>query len=52
MNLKDDTGSQIIVYGGKFYKFDPANNASENPAQSFVAEGKTSTANGDWYIVK
>lgn len=39
INLKDNTGSTAIVYGGKFHGFDPANNKSENPAVNFVAEG-------------
>jgi hypothetical protein len=41
LNIKDkdrDTSS-IIVYGGKFYNFNPANNLSEGPNTSFVAEG-------------
>ena len=53
LNLKDNTGSQITVYGGKFHNFDPANNASENPAQSFVAEGYISveTSEGVWEVL-
>lgn len=42
LNLKDNTGSSIVVYGGKFYGFDPANNKSENPAVNFCAEGYSS----------
>lgn len=41
LNIKDkdrDTSS-IIVYGGKFYNFNPANNVSEGPGTNFVAEG-------------
>ena len=52
LNLKDNSGSQIIVYGGRFYKFDPSNNQSENPKENFVAEGKTVTTDGDWYVVE
>ena len=54
LNLHDASKStaSITVHGGSFYKFDPANNKSENPAVSFVAEGKTSTKEGDWYVVK
>lgn len=41
LNIKDvDRGiSQIKVYGGKFYGFNPANNLSEGPNTNFVAEG-------------
>ena len=54
LNLRDanNTTASIVVNGGEFYKFDPANNSAEGVGTNFVAEGKTSTANGDWYIVK
>ena len=52
LNCKDNSGSSFVVKGGKYYKFDPANNASENPAVNFVAEGYESVKEGDWYIVK
>lgn len=53
LNLKGDgTGSSITCYGGRYFKFDPANNKSENPAVSFVAEGYQSVQEGDWYVVK
>lgn len=41
LNIKDkDRGiSEIKVYGGKFYNFNPANNLSEGPNTNFVAEG-------------
>ncbi len=51
LNLRDNSGAKITVYGGKFYKFDPANNKSENPAISFVAPGYSSVAEGDYYVV-
>ena len=41
LNIKDkdrDTSS-IVVYGGKFYNFNPADNKSEGPNTNFVAEG-------------
>lgn len=41
LNIKDkdrDTSS-IVVYGGKFYNFNPADNKSEGPGTNFVAEG-------------
>lgn len=37
-NYKNGT-AQIIVTGGKFYDFDPANNTAEGENTSFVAEG-------------
>ena len=54
LNLRDanNNTASIVVNGGEFYKFDPANNSAEGVGTNFVAEGKTSTANGDWYIVK
>lgn len=39
LNLKDNSNSEILVYGGKFYGFNPANNVSEGPNTNFVAEG-------------
>jgi len=44
-------GSVIEVTGGRFYKFDPSNNQSENPAENFVKNGCTVTHDGDWYVV-
>lgn len=54
---KDYTGdkSQIIVKGGKFYKYNPADVKSEPESTgitSFVADGYVSVADGDWFIVK
>lgn len=37
-NYKADKAN-IIVKGGKFYEFDPANNAAEGAGTNFVAEG-------------
>lgn len=31
--------AKIVVYGGKFYDFDPGNNTAEGPGTSFLAEG-------------
>ena len=41
LNIKDAdrATSKIVVYGGRFYGFDPANNVSEGPNTNFVAEG-------------
>lgn len=44
--------SSILVNGGKFYQFNPANNAAEGEGTNFCAEGKTVEQDGDWYIVK
>lgn len=52
LNLSDNTGSSIIVKGGKFYRFNPAKNESENPEKDFVASGYSSVKEGDWYVVK
>lgn len=43
--------AKINVYGGSFYKFDPANNLSEGPNTNFVAEGYTSVQVGDNFVV-
>ena len=52
LNLKGDgTGSSITCYGGRFFKFNPANNKSEKPAVSFVAAGYKSVADGDYFKV-
>lgn len=41
LNIKDGDRktTKIEVYGGKFFNFDPANNASEGKNTSFVANG-------------
>ena len=41
LNIKDSdrATSEIVVYGGKFYNFNPADNVSEGPGTNFVAEG-------------
>lgn len=43
LNIKDKdykSGiSEIVVYGGKFHGFNPADNLSEGPNTNFVAEG-------------
>lgn len=53
LNIKDRDRdkSSIKVYGGKFYKFDPANNLSEGPNTNFVAEGYQSIKDYDWFVV-
>lgn len=57
LNLSDGTNSTIVVKGGTFVNFNPADNASENPAVNFVAEGyevvSETQENGDiWYKVQ
>ncbi len=54
LNIKDANKStcSITVKGGKFFKFNPADNLSENPKMNFVAEGYESVADGDWFVVK
>lgn len=41
-NYKAGTAN-IVVKGGKFYEFDPANNVSEGPGTNYVAAGYQST---------
>ena len=58
LNLRDKTGnyaselSEIVVKGGKFYKYNPAASESEPEVTNFVANGYVSVAEGDWYVVK
>ena len=49
-NYKAGTAN-IIVKGGKFYGFDPANNESEGAGTNFVAEGYQSVDNGEYFEV-
>ena len=49
-------GADIIVKGGTFVNFDPANNVSENPNagyhnSNFVADGYKSVKSGENYVV-
>ena len=50
VDSKKDVGL-IEVSGGKFYMYDPAKSASENPEMNFVKDGFASLKDGDWYIV-
>ena len=36
--------ANIVVYGGKFYDFDPHNNTAEGPNTNFCAEGYTTVS--------
>jgi hypothetical protein len=39
LNKKDFSDSVISVTGGTFINYDPSNSETENPAESFVANG-------------
>ena len=54
LNLKDSARAtaSILVNGGKFFQFNPADNTAEDAGTNFCAEGKTVEQDGDWYIVK
>lgn len=56
LNVKDKDyksgASSIVVKGGRFLKFNPADNKSEGPNTSYVAEGFTAVADGEWYVVE
>ena len=51
LNCRDNSGSSFVVKGGSYYRFNPGENKSENPAVSFVAEGYKVVPNGDWFDV-
>jgi hypothetical protein len=58
LNLRDKKGnyvtdsSDIVVKGGRFYKYNPAASESEPEITNFVAEGYVSIPDGDWFVVK
>ena len=54
LNLKDSARAtaSIVVKGGKYFQFNPADNAAEGEHTNFVAAGKTVEQEGDWYVVK
>ena len=56
LNVKDADykagTAKIIVKGGKFKNFDPANNSAEGTGTNFVADGYQSVLEGDYYVVK
>lgn len=56
LNLYDasrrDGTASIVVKGGKFYMFDPANNLAEGVGTNFVAAGYETVLDGDWYEAK
>ena len=54
LNLKDSASAtaSIVVKGGKYFQFNPADNAAEGENTNFVAAGYTVEQNGDWFVVK
>ena len=44
--------AKIIVKGGSFKGFDPANNNAEGAETNFVADGYKSVLEGEYYVVK
>lgn len=56
LNVKDTDykagTAKIIVKGGSFKGFDPANNNSEGVGTNFVADGYKSVLEGEYYVVK
>ena len=54
LNVQDDfyrAGSDIVVYGGSYKNFNPANNKSEGAGTNFLAPGYESVVNGEYYDV-
>lgn len=51
LNNKDYSGGTIVVKGGKFHSFDPANNEADGNGTNYVADGYTSVKNAGWYYV-
>lgn len=54
LNLKDNSSAQILVKGGEFYNFNPADCVSEGPNTNFVVSGYESieTEPGIWEVSK
>lgn len=51
LNKKDNSGAVINVTGGTFVNFDPSCGNTENPDESFVADGYHVEVNGNEYTV-
>ena len=49
-NYENDT-AKITVNGGRFYVFNPADNAAEGKGTNFVAAGLSVVENDGWYTV-
>ena len=41
----------IEISGGRFYKYNPSESNSENPAMDFCANGYWGVEDGEWYVV-
>lgn len=54
LNSHDTLKGTIVVYGGEFYQYNPAKSYTEPAPQpwNFVAEGYTTKADGDYYVVE
>ncbi len=54
LNLKDNSSAKILVKGGEFVGFNPANCKSEGPNTNFVAEGHESIEieSDIWKVIK
>ena len=50
LNCKDGSSSKIIVSGGSFYKFNPADN-SVGEGEIVIHDGFHVVQNGDWFTV-
>ena len=55
LNLIDNSNAAIVVYGGTFKNYNPAESHTENPVANFVADGYIVTTEEDsedtWYTV-
>ena len=55
LNLIDNSNAEIVVYGGTFKNYNPAESHTENPVANFVADGYIVTTEEDsedtWYTV-
>jgi len=47
----DTATARISVTGGRFHKFNPADNLADGPGTNYVPSGYVSTADGDWFTV-
>ena len=43
--------AKVIIEGGSFYNFDPANNLSEGSFTKYIADGYAIEIDGNWYTV-
>src|SRR5699024_11170476 len=47
LNLIDNSNAEIVVYGGTFKNYNPAESHTENPVANFVADGYIVTTEED-----